>query len=84
MAAEGNNMIPYHADGELCKYYSAADINTIVNMATIHKTYNTTYFNALQGYIKDMDDMTAISEIYYGIEIPQEYRSEILNDMLNG
>jgi len=31
MVAQGIQQIPYHADGELCKFYTPAEINAIVN-----------------------------------------------------
>ena len=34
---------PYHADGQLCKMYPAADIIAISEAATAHKLYHTTY-----------------------------------------
>jgi len=31
MASSGSQQIPYHADGELCKFYTPEEINAIVN-----------------------------------------------------
>ena len=83
MIAAGETQIPYHADGEACKYYSAEDISAIVQAATAFKAYHTTYYNSLKSYINSLDSIEDIRNIYYGIEIPADYQSEILRDMLN-
>lgn len=78
MIASGETMIPYHADGELCKYYSVADIAAIMNKATNHKTFHVTYHNSLKSYINALTDIDSISAVQYGMEIPAEYQSDIL------
>lgn len=84
MVANGEEQIPYHADGELCRFYSAEDINIIIITATQFKTYQISYFNALKAYIESLDDMNEISAITYGIEIPEEYKSDVLKVLLAG
>lgn len=76
--AQTQELIPYHADGEVCIFYTAAEINAIVAAATAHKVYHTTYYNALKTYINVLDTIEAISAIIYGVAIPQEYKSEVL------
>lgn len=76
--AQTQSMIPYHADGESCIFYSAEEINEIVATATSFKIYHTTYYNALKSYINALDSIEAISAITYGIEIPDEYKSDVL------
>lgn len=78
MVASGKTEIPYHADGELCKFYSLDDINAILNAATTYITYHESYFNALRGYIDSLDNIDEISKITYGIEIPMQYMSDVL------
>jgi len=82
MVANGEQSIPYHADGELCKFYSAEDINIIVTTATSHKTYHISYFNALREYIESLDSIDVISSITYGITIPDAYQSDVLKVLL--
>lgn len=82
MVASGETQIPYHADGELCKFYSAEDINTIITMATQFKTFQVSYFNALKAYIETMDDIETISGVTYGIDIPVEHQSEVLKVLI--
>lgn len=81
MIAAGETMIPYHADGELCRYYAVEDITVVMDAATAHKTFHVTYFNSLKVYINALEDITAISAVQYGMNIPAEYQSDILKAM---
>lgn len=78
MIAAGETMIPYHADGELCRYYAVEDISIVMDAATAHKTFHVTYFNSLKVYINALEDMTEIASVQYGMDIPVEYQSDIL------
>lgn len=78
MATAGQTNIPYHADGELCKFYSAEDILTVVDAAMSLVTYHTSYYNSLKAYVQVLTDAASVAAIGYGIEIPEEYRSEVL------
>lgn len=80
--AQTQEYIPYHADGESCIFYTPEEINTIVSAATSHKIYHTTYYNALKTYINALDTIEAINKIYYGIEIPEEYQSDVLKALM--
>ena len=82
MASAGETNIPYHADGELCKMFSAEDINTIINTATAFKTYHITYFNSLKVYINALESMSDVTAITYGVSIPVEYQSDVLKALL--
>lgn len=74
--AEG--MIPYHADGEQTKFYPASDIHAIIDMASKHKTYHTTYYNSLKSYIDSLSTIEEIAAITYGISIPDKYKTDVL------
>lgn len=82
LVASGETNIPYHADGELCKFYSPEDIMTITEGATNFKTYQVSYFNSLKAYIESMSDIESISAITYGVQIPDEYMSDVLKSLL--
>lgn len=81
--AQTQESIPYHADGEECKFYTAAEINAIVAAATAHKVYHTTYYNALKNYINALETIEEIGAITYGVEIPEEYQTDVLKALLN-
>lgn len=76
--AATQELIPYHADGEVCIFYTAEEINQLVAAATSFKVYHTTYYNALKTYINALDTIEAIAAITYGTLIPDEYKSEVL------
>ena len=78
----GATQVSYHADGELCTYYSAEDMTAIIQANIFHKDYQTTYFNSLKHYINSMTDKNEVSAVEYGIEIPEQYQSQPLKDWL--
>ena len=82
MISNGETEIPYHADGQLCKIFSAEDMTNIIQMATIFKTYHTTYYNSLKSYIQSLDTREEIGKVSYGMNIPNEYQSEVLKDLI--
>lgn len=82
MAAAGEAYIPYHADGELCRMFTADDINKMVVAATEFKTFHTTYFNSLKVYINSMDSIDKVASVEYGVSIPEEYQSDVLKILL--
>lgn len=82
MMEQGMEQIPYHADGELCKFYTPVEIQMIIAEATRFKTYHTTYYNALKNYVNSLDDPYVITDIQYGVELPEEYQSDVLKTLL--
>lgn len=76
--AQTQSLIPYHADGEECIFYTNEEINAIVETATAFKIYHTTYYNALKTYINALETIEEISAIEYGTPIPEEYKSDVL------
>lgn len=84
LAAQGTDAIPYHASGELCKFYSAADITLITNKASELKTYHTTYYNSLKNYVKSLKTIEEVEAVQYGDLIPEEFRSEVMITLIGG
>lgn len=80
---QGIPTVPYHADGELCEYYTAEDMQLIATAATTWKTYHITYFNSLKNYINSLDNMDDIVAIQYGIMPPADFCSDVLLEMIN-
>lgn len=72
----------YHADGKPCRYYSAADMLTIINSAMYYVSYHTTYCNALNMWIAGCRANEEVSLITYGADVPVEYQSEVLKTYL--
>ena len=80
--AMGAEQLEYHADGQPCRYYSAEDMQAIIQAAMFHVSYHTTYCNALNMWIAGCQDPEEVQEIFYGADVPEEYRSEVLNAYL--
>ena len=74
-------IIPYHADGEICKFYTAAEMKQIIAAATKFKIYHTTYYNALKAYIKSLNTIEDINAVYYGIELPEAFQTDVLQQL---
>lgn len=78
----GAEQVEYHADGMPCKYYSAEDMRNIVESALWHVSYHTTYCNTLNMWIAVCESAEEVQQIFYGADVPEEYRSEVLNAYL--
>ena len=76
--AQTQSLIPYHADGEECVFYTAEEINQIIVAANDFKNYQLAYYNSLKAYINELDTIEAIAAITYGTPIPDEYKSDVL------
>lgn len=77
----GAESLPYHADGELCAYFSAEDLMSIINTAKAFIEYHVTYFNSLKAYIESLRSINTLSRVTYGMEIPERYQSEVYRDI---
>lgn len=73
----------YTADeSEHCKFYSPEDITLITDAALTFVNWHVSYFKDLRIYIRSLDNKEAVKAVTYGIEIPEEYRSEPLQAMM--
>lgn len=81
-AKSGETMLPYHADGQTCKFFSVQEILTLNAMMEKIVTYQTTYFNSLRDYIYSMATEEELNSVVYGMEIPVEYQSEVFKTLL--
>ena len=78
----GQTQIEYHSDGNPCIYYSVEDIQKLIAAAMGFVKYNTTYCNSLNVWISKETNAQTISEMYYGMEIPEEHQSEVLKNYI--
>lgn len=69
---QGAEGYPYHADGQLCKVYPAADILAVAQAATAHKLYHTTYCNHLMAWVRRVETVEELDSIVYGVELPTD------------
>lgn len=73
----GATEYPYHADGEPCAMYSAADIMTLYVAYKSFVTKQTTYCNALRQWIKRVDDKETLKAIEYGANLPDDLEAGV-------
>lgn len=78
LLTQTESLIPYHADGEECVFYTAEEITQIIDAATSFKNYHLAYYNALKAYINALNTIEDIAAIEYGTPIPDEYKTEVL------
>ena len=76
--AQTQSLIPYHADGEECTFYTAEEIKQIIDAAASFKNYQLAYHNALKAYVNALETIEDIAAIEYGTPIPDEYKSDVL------
>lgn len=81
LLATGVDSIPYHADGELCEYYTAEDMTLIITKATQFKTYHTSYYNSLKNWVESMGTIAEVGSVAYGDVVPTEFCSVVLNQL---
>ena len=81
---EGLTVLPWHPADESvhCKFYSEEDMKKITDTCMNFVTYHVTYFRDLRIYIRSLQTKEEVEEIEYGIDIPIEYQSEVLQAML--
>ena len=78
----GEEKLEYHEDGQPCKYFSAADMQNIVDRAMFFVSYNTTYCNAMNMWIKSITKPGDFEQIQWGVKIPEEFQNEVLKDYM--
>lgn len=78
----GAESVPYHADGEECRYYSTEDFQSIATAATAWKIYQESYFNSLRVYIQSLQTIPDLMAISYGVQIPDEYMTDVFKMLI--
>lgn len=81
-AAEGQPFVPWHADGEACRFYSAADISAINAEMEALILYQQTYFNSYKCWINGTESIDELNSMQYGMPIPEKYQSEVMKALL--
>lgn len=81
----GLESIEYHTDTTPttnCKYYSNADMQSIIQAAMWHVSYHQTYCISLKVWIDACEAKEEVAEIFYGADILEQYQSEVLKAYL--
>lgn len=77
----GDSEIPYHADGETHRMYSADELMAVINAANTHKTYQLAYFNCLKAWVNSLNRIANIQAVEWGSELPKKYQSSLLKSL---
>ena len=76
----GSVSYPYHADGQLCRLFSAKEIQDIAEASIKHKLYHTTLCNHLMTCVRRTKDRKELADIKYSIEnLPQDLKQNMMN-----
>lgn len=78
----GAEKLEYHEDGQPCKYFSAADMQNVIERAMFFVSYNTTYCNALNMWIKSVTKPGDLDQIKWGAKVPEEFQNEVFKDYI--
>jgi hypothetical protein len=81
--AAGAPSVLYHADGKICRPFSAEEVNTLMNTAVAHVTIHTTRFNHLKVWAERATDPAELSAITYASELPEDLAAN-MNALLGG
>lgn len=69
----GATAYPYHADGSLCRMFTAEEIMAVAQAATNHKLYHTTLCNHLLTWTRRAETIEEIGSITYSEEnLPED------------
>lgn len=82
LLAAGQEAVPYHADGEPCRFFGLEEFEAVVTSATQWKLYHESYFNNMKVYINRLEDLAEVNSIVYGNPIPEEYMTDVLKGIL--
>lgn len=82
MVNAGAQGVPYHADGESCRMYTAEEFSAIAEKATTWKLFHESYFNSLRGYVYSLDAPAEVEAVTYGMEVPEEYQTDVLKALI--
>ena len=83
-AQQGTELLPWHADGEPSRFYTAVEMIRICDSMERFVTYHQAYFNSLKIYINSISEIETVGSVTYGMEIPAEYQSEVMQSILAG
>jgi len=71
----GLTSVPYHADGQLCREFTASEFNSVYTAAKNFVTYNTTLCNHLNIWIRRCTNIDDVSKITYTSTLPDDLLS---------
>lgn len=82
MVMGGQTEVAYHADGEPCRFFTAAEFTALATTATNWKLYHESYYNSMRAYVNALEDADTITGITYGDPVPEAYQTDVLKLLL--
>ena len=79
--AQKGQSVPYHADGQVCRIFTAEEMIGLVEKSTQWVIYHTTYFNLLKHQILEMETKEELEKVEYGMELEEKYQI-VLNSII--
>ena len=80
----GDSEVPYHADNEEYRTFSAEDMIAVIGAANTHKMRNLAYFGCLKSWLTSLVRIKSIQSVEYGSEIPKKYQSALYRNVCGG
>lgn len=65
----GAKEVIYHETNQVCRWFSAQDMRTIIYKLRVHKNHHTTYYNLLKHCIINMYSIDEIRSLSYGVDL---------------
>ena len=76
----GSTGYPYHADGQLCRLFSAKEIQDIAEASIKHKLYHMTLCNHLMAWVRRIEDKKELANVKYSIEnLPEDLKQNMID-----
>lgn len=70
--------VPYHADGKICRMFSAEEMTSLGDRVETFITYNRTYFNYLKAYVLSLKSIVEVNSVVWGTPLPSDLDSWLL------
>lgn len=80
--AKSGKDVPYHADGQICRFYTPAEMLGLFAEVFGYITYNTTYTNLLKHQIAEMTVIADVQAVIYGSTKLNDTYNALLNSVL--
>ena len=74
---EGAQAVPYHADGELCRMFTAEEFSIVAQAAMAHIFYHRTYCNHLNAWIRRVP-ADELEGLQYGANLPEDLAASMM------
>ena len=68
----GADSVMYHCKGGKLRVYEREELLLIINGMYQHISSHNNYFNLIKHYVNSLNTTTELSEVEYGMELPQE------------